>query len=293
MWNPFRSSNLSKHFSLLPQSLVTLATLVVPLLATTTARGELILIPESRHEQFLTYGLFIDQQSMLVMRDAGNFWGAVAGSLPLLEERDWAFRPQLLANASVNANFRSNDTHTTLLTQTFDARAGLELDLSFTESFRGAIGWTHQSGHISDNVPYPQLIGPNLGNELIWIRLIRDFDTRFRIGGTLRPIVGSDPAMKTFGADQFAEWFPWGQRSSPHSLSPYLAAGVEEYGRDYVQAAFHAQIGAVVGNHFFETWHPSLRIVAGYYTGPDPALKYYEFMRFTPKFFYTGFMFDI
>ncbi len=210
---------------------------------------DVVILPDSRHELFETYGLYFDQQSALVYRSGGNIWGAIGGALPFLEAPSLPFQPQMFISATVNAGFSYNDNHTTLLTQTFDARTALGVDLAFTREFRATVGWMHQSGHIADNVPYPELIGPNLGNEVVFFRLIRDLGDHFRLGGTVKPIVSSDPGMKVFAADQFAEWFPGGGAASQHRFSPYLSAGLEQYGRNQIDLVYHLQIGAMIGNH--------------------------------------------
>ena len=253
----------------------------------------LVILPESRDLQYRTYGLFFDQQSTLVYRNGGHALGAIGGTIAVLEAPEWRWNPQLVANGSANAAFTLNSRGDTLLTETVDARVGLALDLRFDQSFRGTIIWTHQSGHISDNVPDTDLIGSNLGNEVITLRVIRDIDREWRLGGGLRPTVGSDPGMKVFGAEEFAEWFPWKADPNPHHFSPFVAVGFEEFGRQDIGLTFNAQAGWAAGDHFSELKHPGLRIVVGYYNGADPRLKYFQFKDSKVEFVYGGLMFDI
>lgn len=250
-------------------------------------------LPDSRHQQYQTYGLFFDQQSLLAFRQEGRAWGALAGSIAALELTDWKWNPQLVIHGSANASFKINGKGDTLLTETIDARVGLAVDLKFESDFRGSIIWTHYSGHVSDNVADLDLFGSNLGNEVLDLRLIKDIDTSYRFGLGIRPTLGSDPGMIAFGAEQFFEWFPTGEAADPHHFAPYFATGFEEYGRHAIRFTWHAQIGIAAGNHFGETKHSSLRGVVGYYNGNDPRLKYYQFKDRRVDFFYGGVAFDI
>lgn len=267
--------------------------LALSLLIASSAQAEFVFLPDNHHQQFQSYGLFFEQQSTLVLRQEGRAWGAIAATLALFEEDQWIFKPQLVLHGSANASFKFNSHGDMLLTETIDARVGLSLDLQFSESWRGFIMWTHQSGHISDNVPDPDLIGSNLGNEVIDFRVIHDIDQSFRLGGGIRPVVGSDPGMIAFGAEQFAEWFPWGAQPNPRKLSPYIATGFEEYGRRAIQLTFNAQIGLATGSHFLPQRYPAIRIVLGYYNGNDPRMKYFQMKYSRVEFFYGGLMFDI
>lgn len=257
------------------------------------ARAETVLMPESHHLQYTTYGLFFEEQTQLVYKSAARAWGAVGVTSALLEESEWRWKPQLIVHASANAAYQLDSSGSLLLTETIDARVGLAIDLAFTETFRGMIMWEHQSGHISDNVMDAWLIGPNLGNEILWLRLIKDFDNEIRVGGSLHPVLGSDPGMMTWGSDQFFEWFPWKASMDPHRFSPFIAMGFDEYGRHEVDLTYHAQIGVAAGNHFSPDHHPNLRIVLGYYNGVDPRLKYFQYLFGYSNFVYGGLMLDI
>jgi hypothetical protein len=260
---------------------------LLALAGTVPARAALTFFPDSHDQQFHTYGLYIDNQSDLLVLDSKRAWGALAGAFAILENDSWG-HPQLVLGASANAAFRFNAQVNTLLTETIDARVGLALQFSPEKDFRFMLGWQHQSGHIADNVPDPSLIGSNLGNEIFYGRVVKDFEDRWRVGGELKPFVGTDPAMKAFGADQFAEWFPWGVAGSRRQASPFLAGGLEQYGRDFIQLCGNVQAGVVFGNHFKAEHEPTLRAVLGYYWGNDPRLKFYEFDHQHSDFAYTG-----
>lgn len=254
------------------------------------------LLPESRDEQFRTFGLFIDNQTSFLymptvnnMDNNSNIWLALGGSFALAELHDWYGSPQLLVYASVNAGDRLKAGGTTILMETIDIRAGLSYEMSFSDKSRLAVSWMHQSGHTSDDVLDPELVHPNLGNEELLFRFIHDIDERFRVGGTLKPYLGSDPGLVRFASDEFGEWYPWGTASAFGKPTPFIAAGLEQWGPDKVRLTSHVQLGAYIGNHLQPLYKPNVRVVAGYYNGMDPRFKYAQFKVLTDHFYYAGF----
>ena len=255
-------------------------------------RAEFTLLPESRHQQYLTYALFTEEHTSLLLRDSGRAWGAVAGGIALLEAPDWRWRPQLIVHASANASFRLNASYAGLLTDTIDARAGLAVEMALRQDLRLSIGWTHYSGHIADNVPDKDLIGSNLGDEFLPIRLIYDGHPNFRAGGTLKPLFSSDPKMLLFAADQFIEWFPFGNREAEKAGTPFVSLGADQMGRNHLVLSTNAMIGCYLGSHLMEKHGSAARAVLGYYQGWNPALKYAEFKDSQVQFVYSGLMVD-
>jgi hypothetical protein len=166
------------------------------------------------------------------------------------------------------------------------------IDMQTSRDTRFELSWTHQSGHVTDDVPDSTLLGSNLGNEIITLRLIHDVDEHFRFGGSLAPIIGSEPKMRPFAADQFFEWFPWGQSATAQQASFYTAIGFQEMGVDHLMFTYQGQLGLLWGNHFRRLHKTSLRAVAGYYRGIDPRLKYAQFMLSRAEFGYVGFAVD-
>jgi len=98
--------------------------------------------------------------------------------------------------------------------------------------------------------------------------------------------------MKFFAAEQFAEWFPFHAGKTPTDPTPYLAAGLEEYGQQNIEASFHLQAGVYLGNHFRSEHSPTMRIILGAYSGADPRLKYNQLKLARVKLFYFGFAFN-
>jgi hypothetical protein len=251
------------------------------------ARADYELIPESRDQQYRTFGLFIDNQtSALFMPTNNNVWLALGEQIPLVEFKDWYGDPQLIVFAGVNAGDRLGGP--TILMETIDIRAGLSYEFSFNDHQRMAISWMHQSGHTSDSVEDKSLVDPNLGNEELLFRYFHDIDGHFRLGATIKPYVGSDPGIERWGSDQFAEWFPWGTASSPKKGTPFIAGSIEQYGRYAVNWTYHIQAGVYFGNHLLPLYKPNVRFVVGYYNGVDPRLKYAQFDNGFQRFYYLG-----
>ena len=125
------------------------------------------------------------------------------------------------------------------------------------------------------------------------LRVVYDIDHNWRIGATIKPEIDSDPPGQWFGADQFVEWFPIGLDKNFTGGSPYLAIGLDEGGLHDVEITYHAQLGLLYGNHFAPEKKPAIRIVAGYYSGWDPRLKYAQFLNSKVSFFYGGVMINL
>ncbi|MBI3556782.1 MAG: hypothetical protein HY074_11005 [Deltaproteobacteria bacterium] len=250
-------------------------------------------LPENRHHLFQSYGLFNEPQTEAYWRTPRHAWGAMGSTMALLEAPDWAWHPQLIVHAKADAAFRFNAKYNTILTETIDARVGLFFDFRVRPDLRFFFGWTHLSGHAGDDINDTSLSGPNLGDEILMLRVVHDCDEHWRVGGTFKPIIGSEPKMKILAADQFVEWFPWGQASEVSHASPYVALGGEEMGVDHLMFNTHAQLGVLFGNHFREAHHTSLRAVAGYYRGMDQRLKYAQFNLARAEWGYVGIAADL
>jgi hypothetical protein len=253
------------------------------------ARADLSVLPESRDQQYRTFGLFIDNQSSaLFMPSGNNVWLALGEEFALFENKSWYGDPQLVVTASINAGDRLNSSGNTILMETVDIRFGLSYEFSFSDKSRMFVGWEHQSGHTSDDVQDPDIIHPNLGNEELFVRYIHDIEDKVRLGGTLKPYVGSDPGIQRYASDEFVEWFPWGTAQSFEKFTPFIAGSMEQYGADYIHNTYHVQAGAYIGNHLQALYKPSVRVVAGYYNGVDPRFKYAQFLDGLQRFYYFG-----
>jgi hypothetical protein len=126
------------------------------------------------------------------------------------------------------------------------------------------------------------------------VRVIHDFDTHFRVGGTFKVMLDTDPAGEPLASNQFAEWFPWGADSGlPAGMQPYVALGTSEDGTVGYGFNYGAQLGILFGNHFKPEKQQSLRLVIGVYHGEDPRLKYAQFYNSRVEFFYYGVLLNL
>ncbi|OFZ83406.1 MAG: hypothetical protein A2583_08535 [Bdellovibrionales bacterium RIFOXYD1_FULL_53_11] len=259
----------------------------------TRADGVLEILPESRHQQFIAYPFILEECTSALYRGAGRGWGAIGGSIALAELPGLPGRPQFVAHANANVSYKFGNRQKPVLTETIDARVGLFVDMEPWPGHRFSSGWTHLSGHISDDVADPDLIGTNMGAEALRVRYIYAGMERFRFGLTLEPLMNSEPAFKGFGAEQFVEWFPFGPNSKRQEPMPYLSLGLEEYGVDSVGITVNVQGGVLFGNHTRPVHEPSVRAIIGYWNGADPRLKYASFKRARASFGYTGIIVDL
>ena len=268
---------------------------VVIFFTASTSQAHVVINPNSDFAQYESYGMYFDPQSDLYLRSGGNAWGALGGAMALLGFPDLRYPAQLIIHGSANASYRLTKTQGMIETkfETIDARVGLSYDMAFTKKWRMAIIWTHESGHISDNIADMNLFGLDVGNEAIDFRVIHDIGDRWRIGGGLKPYVMSHPNMKFLWAEQFVEWHPMGASPNPHVLRPYFAAGLIEGGVADMNLTVNIQAGIEAENHFLPGHTQGMRALIGYYAGNDPRMKYLQYLHATQQFLYGGFAFDL
>jgi hypothetical protein len=63
---------------------------------------------------------------------------------------------------------------------------------------------------------------------------------------------------------------------------------MDQGGADKIHNTYNVQLGAYIGNHLQAVYKPNVRVVAGYYNGVDPRLKYMEFKDGLERFYYFG-----
>ncbi len=255
--------------------------------------SEFLFLPESRHQQYKSIAFLTEEHSSLLLRSAGYAWGALRGSLALAEASDWPGSPQLVAHGSANVGYQFDRGKHRLDTETIDARVGLWLNFEPKPKHHVSLGWTHLSGHVSDDLPDMDLFGSNLGWEVLRARFIYSGWDGVRIGASLKPIIGSDPPMKVFSADQFVEWFPFGWGERRNEGKPYVSLGLEQMAVDHYVLTTQLQAGVQFGNVSRPVHEPSLRLALGYWNGMDPRLKYLQFKRATTDFVFLGLFADI
>jgi hypothetical protein len=243
-------------------------------------------LPVSRHQQFLTYSFFVEEQFALLVKEAGTIWTGIGDNCALYEFQD-QWHSQLVLSGSVNFSLRHNSGFLDNRTETFDARFGVLLDSAVTRQFRFSAGIVHWSGHTADGLLNPELAAPNVGDNLLFIRGILDGNF-YRIGATLKPVVDSDPKAKWFAADQFIELYPFGISKERLAPNYYVSFSLDEFGMDQVDVSFHTQMGLFFGNHHEAIRQSTLRVMAGYYSGIDPRFKYAQLKNGKQSFFYLG-----
>jgi hypothetical protein len=246
------------------------------------------LLPVSRHQQYQTYGLLLEDNTFILTQTQNRSFNQLGGSMALLEFPEAKFKPQIILSGTVNAaiRFQGGD----LLTETADNYINLISEYTIDDSTRFSIGFRHQSGHVTEDVKDKSLASFNSGNEIITFRWVKDYKNQYRIGGTFKPVIYSEPRLNNWGSDQFLEWFPRGFATNRKSFSPYVAAGLEQSGTRDLILTQQLQTGFYIGNHHEPSQAPTIRFVLGLYKGIDPRLKYAQLKRARSSFGYAGLM---
>lgn len=255
------------------------------------ARAETVFLPESHHQQYESFGLFIDNQTEILYRNAGRAWASLGISAALFQIDTASSSGQVVIESSVNTAFRLSDG---LSPETADARIALLWESRISRDWLWSIGYNHASGHVNDDsLDGGELAPLNVGIESIPVRFIYQGSPYFRPGFTLQPVYGSEPSVKTFQSNEFIEIFPSRHSDKPKRGTPYIALGSEQYGRNSLEASGHFQIGVYFGNHIKAVHETGLRLCVGGYTGPDPRLKYYYYKNTHAQFIYAGAILDL
>lgn len=277
------------------RNLLLAAALLVLTFTSSAARADWELLPKNSHQLYETYGLFIDNQTTLVAYGESRYWGGIGGSFALFGNPDSPAHPQVVIIASVNAAMIMTDTGR-IYSDAIDVRVGAAYEFAINPMMRLSLGAIHYSGHVADGVVDANLldVNDNLGDNMLFARFVYDLGPYARLGGTFIPVIHGGPDMNFFGANEFAEFFPWGGNDDSQKPSPYVAVGLQQGGTSQygIVNTLNVQIGAYFGNHFSNEFKPTLRPVLGFYTGADPRLKYFQFENKSATFFYAGVMFD-
>ncbi len=266
---------------------------VVMVISFSNASADVKFNVESSHKLLQSYGLFFDPKISLILRGDSREVAEFGGSGSILETDSWGYKAQLIIHASATSNYHYLGDESTIHVETTDARVGLSWDVFLDDSRRLALIWTHQSGHVSDNIEDPGLIGPDLGNEIFDFRYIYDIGRKIRMGAGFRPAAISTPRMRFLGAHEFFEWYPDEVPMDPHKFTPFVALGIEQYGLDRIALHGHLQLGYVAGAHLGNLSPQSTRIVLGYYNGADIRMKYFQFRNTRNEFGYFGLILEL
>lgn len=158
---------------------------LVSLSSNTPVQAEAIgvtILPESHHQQYSTFGLFIDGQSTLIYRTISRAWAGLGIGVPLLGFGPSELQPQLILTGNVNTALRL-ESGGEFNSETADSRQGLTFEYPLHPDLRFSIGLVHASGHASDNVLELDLIPYDLGQDSMPMRVVYDYS-------------GPDPRLK-------------------------------------------------------------------------------------------------
>ncbi len=251
------------------------------------------LLPDSKHDAYLSNAIFSDDLAAVYKLTKKSTWFAIGGAFALLENQELKWKPQLIVIGSAKAWMEIDSNRSLLLPQTIDAQAGIQFDLSISQSTLATIGWYHISGHAADEIFDKTLLNGNVGSEILNFRVIQyllDSNSMpiLKYGATFKPIIASDPRMQIFNADQFIEYYPFGFIQNHKHGNFYTSLGLEEGGVEDIRTTIHFQTGFSFLSNYQSTHHSGFRLVAGYYHGMDPRLKFYELKQSRLEFIYAG-----
>lgn len=249
------------------------------------------LLPVSRHGELVTYGLFAEEAMSLVVKDQNRAFLGLGGSFAIVQAPEWWGAPQLVIGVNVLSSFGTKASHAFEYgAESMDVRALLAVECFPPSLFNISLGLLHVSGHVLEGVAERDLLPPDLGEDGARMRITRDLDEKIRIGGTVRLFFKRAPEGRAINGDLFAEFFPWGADTREHRAegAPFFAVGVEESGYRQMMVTAYLQAGVLFGNHFHSSPATALRLVAGYYHGADPRLKYFAFRDLRADFIYFG-----
>lgn len=262
------------------------------------ARADWQLAPKNSHALYQSYGLYNEPQSQLLYQSAGRLWAGLGGSFALVGDPDSPAHPQLVLLASTQIVSMPGGG-SRLAMDSLNVRLGAAYESAINPLMRLSLGVLHVSGHAVDGgveLDFASAFasGVEAHDTRLFGRFVYDLGPYVRAGATVGPVLGSDTPMESFFAQQFVEAHPWGGADDSRSPSPYAALGLEQEGTHQTgfKNALHAQIGVYLGNHFSNDPKPTLRAVAGFYTGFDPRVAYFRLAGRATTFGYTGLMFD-
>ncbi len=245
-------------------------------------------LPPSHHELHIPIGIFNEEQSGILFRDSARAWGLLGGDLALWGGNLGNTPYQVVLSTMLWASWREQSFFLAFLTETFDIRMALLMDIEFSKQLRLSAGLQHLSGHTADSVQDPSLVPLDVGDEVLQARVTADPWPWLRIGATAKPIFISSPQVGWLGLDQFCEIFPWGGPLPHTSTLPYLAVGLEQVDWGSVELNAHIQAGLLWGNHLAPVHASQARVVLGAYSGMDPRLKYAMYLHTHVQFVYVG-----
>lgn len=265
--------------------------LIILTISSSQSFGSIIFHPEKKGHLFQTFGLFTEEgQTAMYHQDASRYWGEIGSRITLFDVDSIWGKPQFVIDAGIQASMRNQGKE--FNTDTIDVRIGVSGLFTIDTKTRLMVSVSHLSGHALEDIPDKDLVPLNVGDESIKFRLIRDYEKKFRFGGSLKYVFGHEGVIKKLNADQFLEWLPLSERNSIHASTPYVALGFEENGFDKYALTSHVQTGLYWGSHMSETHDEILRVSLGAYSGMDPRQKYSHYKHTKKTFGYLGLAYE-
>lgn len=247
-------------------------------------------LPNSRHQQYQSYALILDDHAYGLMTRKQSILGQMAGHIAFLEFPTLWGSPQFVFSTSINTILKLK--HYDIFTDTADTYIHFLLEFTIDPTTRFSFGFRHQSGHVTEDTPDQTLHDLNCGIDAFYLRFVKDFQQKLRLGATIAPVIESIPHQSYWEVNQFIEWFPWGVNEKEKVFNPYISYSLSESGWQSFTLTHQIQIGAYLGKHFSDQHATTIRVVAGYYNGLDLRLKYATYRDKHGKFFYLGLMAD-
>jgi hypothetical protein len=242
-----------------------------------------------RSQLFETFGLFTESgQSGIFYQGKDKLWADLNARITFYESENFWGKPQFVFNADLDASLRFKSKE--FYSDTQDVTTGVAGLFTLNPNTRLMIYFSHLSGHTLEDVEDRDLISKDVGDDSIKFRLIKDFEDKIRLGGSLRLTFNSIAGYKKITADQFLEWLPLGENL--HSKTPFVAIGLEENGIAKYILTSHLQMGYYLGNHMNIVHDDVVKFSIGWYNGIDPRQKYAQYRQNQTHFGYAGLTYE-
>lgn len=244
---------------------------------------------KKRSQLFETFGLFTESgQSGIFYQGKDKLWADLSARITFYEAETIWGKPQFVFNADLDASLRFKSKE--FYSDTQDVTTGVAGLFSIDPDTRLMIYFSHLSGHTLEDVQDRDLIPLDVGDDSIKFRLLKDLESKFRLGGSFIYTFNSIAGVKKITFDQFFEWLPQGENL--HSKTPFIALGLEEKGLDKYILTSHVQAGYYLGNHINVVHDDVVKFSIGWYNGLDPRQKYAQYKKNQTHFGYAGLTYE-
>jgi hypothetical protein len=260
--------------------------LAVLIVGATPQASALELIPASRHHLFQNFGNLNETGMAFLYESAAVTSGSAGETLPVLGFEKYG---QFLLSFSYQGFQQLGGEGKFALTSS-NGSFGFFHETDLSAGFRVQVGFVHAGGHLSDGTPYNGLYNLSAFYDRAIFRFFKDLEDQLRMTISIEPVTRSSPEFQWFMGEQSIEYFP----TISEKLHPYLAVGLREMGLTGTQTSVSSniQLGLANTSPFTKDHHTLARIAAGYYAGPDPSIKIFNYTGSSRNFAYLGFFFN-